>query len=85
MTLESLDPALMQLLSDAFEVFASHNWRKDTLVNVGVYITKNDDLYYVVETKGTKSKLDALVKGLEAMGWEGIRVIPALDKRGRQP
>ena len=48
--MESLDPTLMQLLSDAFEVFAGHNWRKGTLINVGVYITKNDDLYYVVET-----------------------------------
>ena len=83
--IEHLDPELTRLRKDTLLVFASQRWRAETLVDVGVYTTQNDQMYYVVEILGTKSKLDALARGLEGLGWQGIRVIAALDKRGRQP
>ena len=82
--LEMLDPALNELRTAALMVFDLQRWRADTLIGVGVYTTQNDDMYYVVETRGTKSKLDALATGLEMLGWPGVRVIAALPEPKRR-
>ena len=53
--LEMLDPALNDLRAKPHSmVFDLQRWRAETLTNVGVYTTQNDDMYYVVETKGHK-------------------------------
>ena len=82
--IEMLDPVLNDLREAALQVFAAQRWQAYTLTNVGVYTTQNDDMYYVVETQGTKSKLDWLAKELEVLGWPGVRVIAALPPLPRQ-